>query len=154
MYKKCFALTDKRDRVHFFPCKLFVKYTNELNLAMESVRQTSSFLSSMGLSIIGLLNWYWYILQLARVGYINARACKWIQTQRVLHICNKSTKNDGLFDKKKIVNLINPYVLLISMQIIASFISWRQHSNIRRYFCLQWCVRYCMLSSETFRVAF
>ena len=41
---------------------------------------------------------------------------------------------------------------MLSMQIIASFVSWRQHSNIRRYFCLQRCVRYCTLSSERFVV--
>ena len=50
----------------------------------------------------------------------------------------------------KFVNSMNPY--LLSMQAIASFVSWRQHSNIRRCFCLQRCVRYFMLSSELFGV--
>ena len=30
--------------------------------------------------------------------------------------------------------------------------SWRQHSNIRRYFCLQRCVRYCTLRAA-FKIA-
>ena len=48
------------------------------------------------------------------------------------------------------MNLINPY--LLSMQIIASFVFWQQYSNIRRYFCLQLCVQYCMLRLEGYGV--
>ena len=50
----------------------------------------------------------------------------------------------------KFVNSMNPY--LLSMQIIASFVSWRLSAIIRRYFCLLRCVRYCTLSSERFVV--
>ena len=59
----------------------------------------------------------------------------------------ESMKNYSQFDKSFLIQLI-----FTSMKIIASFVSWRQHSNIRRYFCLQRCVRYCTLSSKRFGV--
>ena len=56
----------------------------------------------------------------------------------------KSTKNYGKFDKSLLIQWIHTF--------IASFVSWRQHSNIRGDFCLQRCVRHCTLSPELFGV--
>ena len=54
-------------------------------------------------------------------------------------------QNNDLFDR--LTNLINPY--LLSMEIIASFESFRQHSpTSAAIFCLQQSVQYCTLSSE------
>ena len=45
-------------------------------------------------------------------------------------VCGK--ERQVMFSLIKVMNLINPY--LLSMQIITSFVNWRQPSNIRRYF--------------------
>ena len=56
----------------------------------------------------------------------------------------KSTKNYGKFDKSLLIQWIHTF--------LASFVFWRQHSNIRGDFRLQRCVRHCTLSPELFGV--
>ena len=101
------------------------------------------------------------LTKVGKLKWIHKSKCWWIRLKyKSLNNKCKACLRFMLLLVEPIKSLFSGFSALIIYfqnlfkKLIVSFVSWRQHSNIHHYFCLQRCVQYCTLSLEHFGVHF